>query len=231
MNIKIGFIHSWNGTETDVMFIYIIYCNCLRGFAPNTQIRGLLSQNTVYVNDCNLLIMYMLCASRLVIRLHCTYRFFVSHFTCRQLVLSESKINKRFGTSFDFFLSSRKASQSTSFVWKLSNTMSWLSKNSFTGVRHYMQTRTTLFCIFLGFTGFMCSHLNRKLIGELITLHVLLYDVAVIQWIMSCHKNRNMVNKILNSWSFHMKFMKLAEGQASLINFIWNDHEFKILYV
>ena len=80
------------------------------------------------------------------------------------------------------------------------------------------------------------------------------YDVAVIQWIMSCHKNcmttrvitlwrvcvtslttsvstvcfhielmsilkaiksrfkGHLINRILHSWSFHMKFMKLAEG-------------------
>ena len=76
------------------------------------------------------------------------------------------------------------------------------------------------------------------------------YDVAVIQWMTSCHKNRmttrvitlwrvdvtslttsmstmrllldilsilkaikgHMINRILHSWSFHMKFMKLAEG-------------------
>ena len=83
--------------------------------------------------------------------------------------------------------------------------------------------------------------------------HVL--DVAVIQWIMSCHKNRittrviilwhfvdnvrvnnaflieimfilkaihilegHMINRILHSWSFYMKFMKLTE--AHFINFI-----------
>ena len=80
------------------------------------------------------------------------------------------------------------------------------------------------------------------------------YDVAVIQWITSYHKNRmttrvitlrrkrvtslttsmstmrflieiifilkaikyhfegHMINRVLHSWSFHMKFMKLAEG-------------------
>ena len=80
------------------------------------------------------------------------------------------------------------------------------------------------------------------------------YDVAVIKWITSCHKNRlttgviilscvyltslttsvstmrfvieimlifkaikshfkgHVINRILHSWSFHMKFMKLAEG-------------------
>ena len=80
------------------------------------------------------------------------------------------------------------------------------------------------------------------------------YDVAVIQWITSCHKNHmttrvitfwrvdvtslttsvstmrflleilstlkaikssfkdHMINRILHLWSFHMKFMKLAEG-------------------
>ena len=75
------------------------------------------------------------------------------------------------------------------------------------------------------------------------------FDVAVIQWITSCHKNRmttrvislwrvhitslttsmltmrfliesnkipflkdHMINRILHLWSFHIKFMKLAEG-------------------
>ena len=80
------------------------------------------------------------------------------------------------------------------------------------------------------------------------------YEVAVIQWIMSCHNNRmtarvitlwreyvksltmfistmrflieimlnlkvikfilkgHMINRILHSWSFHMKFMKQAYG-------------------
>ena len=84
-------------------------------------------------------------------------------------------------------------------------------------------------------------------------INILPYDVAVIQWITSCHKNRmttrvitlwrvdvtslttsisivrflleilsilkaiksilkgHMTNIILHSWSFHMKFMKLAE--------------------
>ena len=84
--------------------------------------------------------------------------------------------------------------------------------------------------------------------------HILSYDVAVIQWITSCHKNHmttrvitlwrvdvtslttsmstmcflleivpilkaikshfkgSMINRILYEWSFHMKFMKLAEG-------------------
>ena len=83
---------------------------------------------------------------------------------------------------------------------------------------------------------------------------ILLYDVAVIQWITSCHNSRmttrvitlwlvcvtslttsvstmrfqielmfmlkaiksrckgHMINRILHSWSFQMKFMKLAEG-------------------
>ena len=82
---------------------------------------------------------------------------------------------------------------------------------------------------------------------------ILSYDVAIIQWITSCHKNRmttryitlgywrvthdavgdnimfsieiistfkaikphlkgHMINRILHSWLFHMKFMKLAEG-------------------
>ena len=82
---------------------------------------------------------------------------------------------------------------------------------------------------------------------------VLSYDVAVFQWITSCHKNRmttrvitlagirnviddvrnnnvnfhwkyvhcksdktyfrsHMIKRILHSWSFHMRFIKLAEG-------------------
>ena len=85
-------------------------------------------------------------------------------------------------------------------------------------------------------------------------IKTLLYDVAIIQWITSCHKNRmatrvitlwrehvtslttsmstmpfliettiilkaikshfkdHMIKRIIHSWSFHMKFMKLAEG-------------------
>ena len=38
-----------------------------------------------------------------------------------------------------------------------------------------------------------------------------------------------MINRILHSWSFHVKFIKLAEG--SFDNFIWNDHSCKILYL
>ena len=38
-----------------------------------------------------------------------------------------------------------------------------------------------------------------------------------------------MINRILHSWSFHMKFMKLAE--ARFINFISNDHSCKIFYI
>ena len=101
---------------------------------------------------------------------------------------------------------------------------------------------------------------NRKTDGQsttnpvtclyIIYITFLSYDVAVIQWITSCHKNRiitrvitlwrvyvtslttsvstmrflmeimsilntvegHMINRILHSWSFHMEFMKLAEG-------------------
>ena len=34
---------------------------------------------------------------------------------------------------------------------------------------------------------------------------------------------------ILHEWSFHMTLMKLTK--ARFINFIWNDHEFKILFI
>ena len=97
------------------------------------------------------------------------------------------------------------------------------------------------------------------------------YDVAVVQWITSCNKNRmptrvitlwrvdvtslttsvsanaflldimiilkaikshlkgHMINRILHSWSFYMKFMKLAED--SFHKFHMNEHSCKILYV
>ena len=38
-----------------------------------------------------------------------------------------------------------------------------------------------------------------------------------------------MINRILHSWSFHMKFIN--SPKARLINFIWNDHSCNILYI
>ena len=88
------------------------------------------------------------------------------------------------------------------------------------------------------------------------------YDVAVIQWLTPCHKNRmttryithgywrlmpwcrpwqhyvffwnnvsfksiklylnsHMINRILHLWSFHMKFMKLAQGLFHKFHMKW----------
>ena len=50
----------------------------------------------------------------------------------------------------------------------------------------------------------------------------------ILKAIKSHLKGLYMINRILHSWSLHMKFMKLIEG--FFINFIWNIHSWKILY-
>ena len=39
----------------------------------------------------------------------------------------------------------------------------------------------------------------------------------------------HVINRILHSWSFYMKFIKLAKGSFSY--FIWNNHKCKIPYL
>ena len=58
---------------------------------------------------------------------------------------------------------------------------------------------------------------------------------AIFHWnkqtlrLLKSHFNGHMINRILCLWSFHIRLIKLAK--ASLINFIWNDHSCKILYI
>ena len=41
-----------------------------------------------------------------------------------------------------------------------------------------------------------------------------------------------MINRIIHKWSFHIKFIKLAEGSFNIwFNFIWNDHSCEILCI
>ena len=57
-----------------------------------------------------------------------------------------------------------------------------------------------------------------------------LNDIMLILKAIKCHLNCHMIDRILHSWSFHIKYMKLAE-EARFINFIWNDHSCKIFCV
>ena len=43
------------------------------------------------------------------------------------------------------------------------------------------------------------------------------------------HCNGHLINRFLHSWSFHMKFMKLAEG--SFHNVMGSGHSCKTLYI
>ena len=40
----------------------------------------------------------------------------------------------------------------------------------------------------------------------------LLAEIMLILWAIKSHLKGQMINRILHSWSFHMKFMELAES-------------------
>ena len=54
-------------------------------------------------------------------------------------------------------------------------------------------------------------------------------EVMFILKAIKSHLKGHMINRILHSWSFHMKCMKLAKARFK--NFICNEHLRKILYV
>ena len=93
----------------------------------------------------------------------------------------------------------------------------------------------------------MCLVQNVTFIIVYVSNCILSYDVSIIQWITSCHKNR-MTTRVITLWRFYvtrwttlvstlsflteiMLILKAIKPQARFINFIWNDHEFKFLFI
>ena len=61
----------------------------------------------------------------------------------------------------------------------------------------------------------MCNNtLARRLTSLTTSVSTMrfLAEIMLILWAIKSHLKGRMINRILHSWSFHMKFMKVAEG-------------------
>ena len=54
--------------------------------------------------------------------------------------------------------------------------------------------------------------ITRDAIGNVVSTVRFRIEITVILRAIKTHLKRHVINRILRSWSFHMKFMKLAKG-------------------